>query len=113
MYIVVAEQILTRPCRYPLNCRECKVLGNRSQASEAQHLRVTVLPGADVQDIRFTIYNRNKLTEHTVIGTAEYPLAQAISTGFEESRVPVTTPEGNVKGSLHIRAIFHSQYTHK
>lgn len=67
---------------------------------------------ADVQDISFTIYNKNKMTENTVIGTAVYPLAQAISTGFEESKVPVTTPEGAVKGSLHIRAIFQSKYTH-
>lgn len=71
----------------------------------------TFLCAADVQDIHFTVYNKNALTENTVIGTASYPLAQAISTGFEESKVPVTTPDGAVKGSLHIRAIFHSKET--
>lgn len=68
-----------------------------------------MLCAADVQDLNFTVYNKNALTENTVIGTAVYPLAQAMSTGFEESKVPVTTPEGTVKGSLHIRAIFHSK----
>jgi Ca2+-dependent lipid-binding protein len=67
---------------------------------------------ADVQDIKMIIYNKNSLTEDTVIGSAVYPLAQAISTGFEESKVPVATPEGAIQGSLHIRAIFHSKYTH-
>lgn len=67
---------------------------------------------ADVQEIKFVIYNRNTLTENTVIGSAVYPLAQAISTGFEESKVPVVTPDGPIQGSLHIRAIFHSKYTH-
>lgn len=66
----------------------------------------------DVQEIKFVIYNRNTLTENTVIGSAVYPLAQAISTGFEESKVPVVTPDGPIQGSLHIRAIFHSKYTH-
>lgn len=65
---------------------------------------------AEVQDITFTIFNRNTLTDNTVIGTASYPLAQSISTGYEESRVPVTTPEGAVQGSLHIRAVFHPAY---
>ena len=68
-----------------------------------------MLCAADVQDLNFTVYNKNALTENTVIGTAVYPLAQAMSTGFEESKVPVITPEGTVKGSLHIRAIFHSK----
>ena len=66
---------------------------------------------AEVQHITFTIYNKNTLTDNTVIGTASYPLAQSISTGFEESRVPVTTPEGTIQGSLHIRAAFHTSYT--
>lgn len=66
---------------------------------------------AEVQHITFTIYNRNTLTDNTVIGTASYPLAQSISTGFEESRVPVTTPEGTMQGSLHIRAAYHASYT--
>ena len=68
-----------------------------------------VVCAADVQDLTFTVYNKNALTENTVIGTAVYPLAQPISTGFEESKVPVTTPDGTVKGSVHIRAIFHSK----
>ena len=67
---------------------------------------------ADVQDLRFTIYNKNTLTQDTVIGTAVYPLAQAIATGFEESKVPVITPDGPVQGSVHIRAIFQSKFTH-
>ncbi len=67
---------------------------------------------ADVEDIKMIIYNKNTLTEDTVIGSAVYPLAQAISTGFEESKVPVATPDGPIQGSLHIRAIFHSKFTH-
>ena len=67
---------------------------------------------AEVQELRFTIFNKNTLTQDTVIGTAVYPLAQAIATGFEESKVPVVTPDGPVQGSIHIRAIFRSQYTH-
>ncbi len=67
---------------------------------------------ADVQDIKMIIYNKNTLTDDTVIGSAVYPLAQAISTGFEESKVPVATPDGPIQGSLHIRAIFHSKFTH-
>ncbi|KAL3137586.1 hypothetical protein ABBQ38_004870 [Trebouxia sp. C0009 RCD-2024] len=66
---------------------------------------------SDVQDLQFTVYNKNALTDNTVIGTAAYPLAQPISTGFEESKVPVVTPDGAVKGSLHIRAVFHSKET--
>lgn len=64
---------------------------------------------ADVQDLNLTVYNKNALTDNTVIGTAVYPLSQAMSTGYEESKVPVTTPEGTLKGCLHIRAIFHSK----
>ncbi|DBA93336.1 hypothetical protein WJX79_002064 [Trebouxia sp. C0005] len=67
---------------------------------------------SDVQDIKMIIYNKNTLTDDTVIGSAVYPLAQAISTGFEESKVPVATPDGPIQGSLHIRAIFHSKFTH-
>ena len=68
-----------------------------------------MLCAAEVQHLNFTVYNKNALTENTVIGTALYPLAQPVSTGFEESKVPVTTPEGTDQGSLHIRAIFHSK----
>lgn len=85
-----------------------KGAGSDPEWKEAFEFQVS----SDVQELRFTIFNKNTLTQDTVIGTATYPLAQAIATGFEESKVPVVTPDGPVQGSIHIRAIFRSQYTH-
>ncbi len=82
-----------------------------SLGHKAIRLCMSAFLTADVQDIKMIIYNKNSLTDNTVIGSAVYPLAQAISTGFEESKVPVATPDGPIQGSLHIRAIFHSKFT--